>query len=378
MPIRIVKNFLALESASGIILFVMAVIAMLWANSPYAFVQQQFIDKFLFLINEGLMAVFFLVVGLELKRGYLSGQLSQISQVILSFIAAVGGMVVPALLYYWINYANPDALKGWSTPVATDIAFALGLLSLFGKRVPPALKLFLLVLAIFDDIGAILIIAFFYTGGLAYPFLFASIVCVLILLLLNRLSVQSLIPYLCVGVLLWLALLKSGIHPTIAGVLLALTLPDSAEHSPLHRLENTLHPWVAYVIMPLFALANAGFSLHTVTIESLTSTVVLGIAIGLFVGKQIGVFLFSGLLIKLRLAVLPEQTTWLQLYGVAILCGIGFTMSLFLGTLSFANENNYLGDVRLGVIIGSLLSGFSGAIVLLIAFTKYGSPIIKE
>jgi NhaA family Na+:H+ antiporter len=212
MPIRLVRSFLQLESASGIILFLTAIIAMIWANSPYAYIQQQFIDKFLFLINEVLMAVFFLIVGLELKRGYLSGQLSRFSQVILPFMAALGGMLVPAIIYYWINYPNPEMLKGWATPVATDIAFALGMLSLFGSRVPAALKLFLLVLAIFDDIGAILIIAFFYTGGLDYLFLSISIILCLILLLLNNLSVRSLLPYLFIGVLLWSSLFYSGIH----------------------------------------------------------------------------------------------------------------------------------------------------------------------
>lgn len=364
------KRFLQSESASGIILFLMAIIAMVWANSPLAFIQQQFIDKFIFFINEGLMALFFLIVGMEMKRGYLTGQLSRFSQVILPFTAALGGMIVPAFIYWGINYSHPETLRGWATPVATDIAFALGVLSLFGRRVPSGLKLFLLVLAIFDDIGAILIIAFYYNHGLSYSFLFISGLLFFTLFLLNRFYVRQLWLYLTIGALLWLSLLYAGIHPTVSGVLLALMIPDSETTSPLHRLENFLQPWVAYAIMPLFALANAGISLNGLHLNILTDVVVLGIALGLFIGKQLGVFLFSWGIIKLRFAKLPEKSTWFQLYGVAILCGIGFTMSLFLGTLSFASESRYLVEVRLGVIIGSLLSGFMGAGILMLAFPK--------
>ena len=371
-----IKKFLQLESAGGVVLFAMAILAMAWANSPFSFIHQQFIDQFLFSINDGLMAIFFLVVGLELKRGYLEGRLSKLSEVALPFFGALGGMLVPVLIYYWINVSDPEMLKGWSTPVATDIAFALGVLSLFGKRVPIALKLFLLALAIFDDVGAILIICLFYSAGISPLYLFYAAGLMVILLLLNRAYVRSLVPYLLIGMLLWSCLLHAGIHPTIAGVLLALTIPADKNHarSPLHYLESKLHVWVAFLIMPLFALANAGFSLHGLTFNDLTKNLVLGITLGLFIGKQIGVFLFSWILIKLKFARLPENSSWPELYGVAILCGIGFTMSLFLGTLSFPNEPASLTQVRLGVIMGSLLSGLMGAMVLFLALKKRNSP----
>jgi len=367
---QLFKRFLQMESASSILLFIIAVLALLWANSSLAFIQQQFIDKFLFFINEGLMALFFLTVGLEIKRGYLTGQLSRISQVLLPLVAAFGGMIVPALVYCGINYYHPETLRGWATPVATDIAFALGVLSLFGQRVPNTLKLFLLVLAIFDDIGAIFIIAVYYNHGLSYLFLTISGILLSILFLINHFSVRQLWPYLLLGAGLWLSLFYAGIHPTVAGFLLALMIPDGENVSPLHVLEDFLKPWVAYAIMPLFALANAGISLKGLHVNILTDVVVLGIALGLFVGKQLGVFIFSWTIIKLKLAKLPEKSSWAQLYGVAILCGIGFTMSLFLGTLSFANEGGYLVEVRIGVIIGSLLSGLIGASILMFAFPK--------
>lgn len=368
MSLQFIRRFLQLESAGGLVLFAVAIFAMILANSPFAIFHQHFIDKFLFIINDGLMALFFLVVGLELKRGYLEGQLSKLSEVILPFFAAFGGMVIPVIIYCWVNADNHYTLKGWATPVATDIAFALGVLSLFGQRVPVALKLFLLALAIFDDIGAIIIISLFYATHLSYLFLFFSLVWVVVLILLNHLSIRSLTPYLCTGLLLWLSLLYAGVHPTIAGVLLALTIPASRneENSPLHKLENALHFWVVFVIMPMFALANAGFPLHGLTIKDLGKEVVLGITLGLFLGKQIGVFLFSWVLIKLKFAKLPERVSWMQLYGVSLLCGIGFTMSLFLGTLSFPDDAAYLNQVRLGVITGSFISGLMGAIALFV------------
>ncbi len=367
-----IKRFLQLESAGGIILFIMAIIAMIWANSPFSHWHQQFIGKFLFLINDGLMTIFFLVVGLELKRGYLEGQLSRLSTVILPFFAALGGMLIPIMIYCWINMGNISTLRGWSIPVATDIAFALGVLSLFGKRVPVALKLFLLALAIFDDIGAILIISLFYSGGISLPFLLLSACCMLVLLTLNHQAVKSLSLYILSGGLLWLCLLFAGIHPTIAGVLLAFTIPSSTDHkhSPLHKLEKALHFWVAFIIMPLFALANAGFSLQGLSFAALLQPVVLGITLGLFLGKQLGVYIFSLLLIKLKFAKLPERCSWFQLYGIALLCGIGFTMSLFLGTLSFPHEETYLTQMRLGVFMGSFLSGLLGAVVLMICFRR--------
>lgn len=378
MRVSVLQKFLKLESASGIILFAMAVLAMIWANSPLAFIHQKFIDASLFFINEGLMAIFFLVVGLELKRGFLEGQFSRLSQILLPAAAALGGMIVPALIYLALNYSHPETVIGWATPVATDIAFALGVLSLFGRRVPIALKLFLLALAIFDDLGAILIIAFFYSSDLSALLLLLSVVLGLILGLFNVLSIRSLIPYLLVGVGLWFCLLHSGVNPTIAGVVLALTIPGAqgGRYSPLIYLEAKLHPWVAYLIMPLFALANAGFAMPEATDSLWFDSVVLGIALGLFIGKQMGVFSFSWLVIRLGWAKLPEKSSWLMLYGVALLCGIGFTMSLFLGTLAFENENIYLAEVRLGVIIGSILSSLAGAVILSVAFARKRSRIV--
>jgi len=372
--IPLIRKFLQLESGSAVVLFMAALLAMICANTPLSFMYQWFIETFLFSINEGLMSIFFLVVGLELKRGFLEGQLSHLSQVLLPLVAAIGGMIVPALIYGLVNYGNPVTLQGWATPVATDIAFALGVLSLFGKRVPASLKLFLLMLAIFDDVGAILIIAFFYTSNLSYLSLGIAGILVFILLIFNNLGMKQLFLYLLVGILLWACILHSGIHPTVAGVLLALVIPEDSNQaqSPLHRLENTLHPYVAYGIMPLFALANAGIPLKGLSLDILTDAVVVGIILGLFIGKQLGVFIFSWLLIQLGMAKLPKNSSWMSIYGVSLLCGIGFTMSLFLGTLSFENANNYLREVRLGVIIGSILSGLIGAIVLQMAFTESG------
>ena len=366
---NLVKKFLALESASGIVLFLMAVVAMIWANSPFAPQYQQFTQTFLVFINEELMAIFFLLVGLELKRNLLEGEGSPLSRLMLPLMAALGGMLIPALLYCAVNLGNPMTLKGWAIPTATDIAFALGVLSLFNKRVPEWLKVFLLALAIFDDIGAILIIAVFFSHQLSYFMLFQALILVLGLCLLNRLKVKNLLPYLLIGVLLWVCLHHAGVHPTIAGVMLGFTIPNRVDHSasPLKRLETLLHPWVAFIIMPLFALANAGVSLAGISTPILLDVVVIGIVLGLFVGKQIGVLGFTWLMVRFGIAKKPDNVSWLALYGVAVLCGIGFTMSLFLGTLSFQN-GNYLTEVRLGVIFGSLLSGLVGASLLMAAF----------
>lgn len=364
---KTLREFLEAESSSGMILLVAAALSMIWVNSPLAFIHQQFIDTFLFTINDGLMAFFFLMVGLELKRGILYGPLSQPSQVILPAVAAIGGMLVPACIYCMLNIDKPTALQGWATPVATDIAFGLGVLTLFGKRVPMALKLFLLVLAIFDDIGAIVIIAVFYSKTLSYPFLILSGIITLLLYGYRSFGVRTLAPYLLTGVLLWLSLLHSGVHPTLTGVLVALSIPmEGAREASLgHRLERWLSPYAAFVIMPLFALANAGFTFSGVKQGILQDTVVLGIVCGLFFGKQIGVMGCSWLMIRCKVAKLPEHTSWLALYGIALLCGIGFTMSLFLGTLSFEEIGGaYLAEVRMGVIIGSILSGVTGAMVL--------------
>lgn len=369
---QLLKQFLTLESSSGIFLFVAAILAMILANSPLEPLYQHAVDSSLFIVNDGLMAVFFLVVGLELKRGFIEGRLSEFSQIALPLFAAVGGMLMPALIYYFINADNANTLVAWATPVATDIAFALGVLSLFGQRIPPGLKLFLLALAIFDDLGAIIIITFFYAAKLSYLYLIFSAALVLLLYMLNVYKVRKLMPYLLVGPFLWFCLLKAGIHPTIGGVLLALFIPATAYYgsSAALRLEKALHPWVAFGVMPLFALVNAGFSWQELSLNTLTSVLVLGIALGLFVGKQVGVFGFAWLLVRAGLAKLPKKTTWLEVYGVALLCGIGFTMSLFLGTLSFHNNSAYLSEVRVGVIIGSVLSGLVGAFVLHIAYAR--------
>lgn len=370
---KLLQQFLTFEPSSGIILFIAAIIAMIWANSGLVQWQQQFVHTFLFAINDGLMAIFFLLVGLELKRGYLSGQLTSLSAVMLPAMTALGGMLVPAIIYILVNYHEPVALRGWSTPVATDVAFAVTVLTFFGKRVPQQLKLFLLALAIFDDIGAIVIIAVFYSAGLAYEFLLLGVLVFLLLCGLNRLAVRHLAPYLLLGGLLWWCLWQGGVHPTIAGVLLACTIPGRAGKgvAPLQRLERGLHPYVAFLIMPLFALANAGFSWQGVSWDSVMQPVVLGIVLGLFVGKQVGVLGFAWCLMQFRRIRMPENTSWLALYGVALLCGIGFTMSLFLGTLSFQYDDiKYLDEVRLGVILGSALSACVGFMVLTAAFAK--------
>lgn len=370
MPIILINRFLKFESASGIVLFAMAIISMVWANSSYAGLQQVFIEKYLFWINEGLMAIFFLLVGLELKRAFLDGQLSTPAQILMPAVAALGGMLVPAIIYLLFNFHNPVTIRGWATPTATDIAFALGVLSLFGKRIPAGLKLFLLALAIYDDLGAIIIIAFFYSKGLSYIWLTEASLLLIVLFLLNYYNVRLLFLYFALGIALWFCLLHSGIHPTIAGFLLALFIPDGwrirrRTNSPLHHLEKALNPWVAFIILPLFALANTGFSLSDVSLSNLMEPIVLGIIFGLFLGKQLGVFGFTWCLIRsLNHAKLPDRSTWLMLYGVALICGIGFTMSLFLGTLAFTPDKEFLADVRMGVMIGSLLSGITGALVL--------------
>lgn len=365
MPLRALKDFFQLEAASSVILLLATLLSLIWVNSPLEVLHQRFIHKSLFIINDGLMTLFFVIVGLELKKGYLNGQLKRFSQIMLPLSSAIGGMLVPALIYYAINYSQPITAKGWAIPVATDIAFALAVLTFFGRQLPQSLKLFLLALAIFDDIGAILIIALFYSNDISFLYLILSGIAVLGLLVCNRCSVQSLIPYVLLGCLLWFFLLYAGIHPTIGGVIFALILPEKDPSSLLvTQVETALHPWVAYLIMPLFALANAGVSFHKISLESFFDPVTVGIVLGLFIGKQIGVMLFAFLTIKLKLAPFPKHTTWRQLYGVALLCGIGFTMSLFLGTLSFESHPMYLAEVRLGVLLGSLFSGILGAFVL--------------
>ncbi|MEO8402094.1 MAG: Na+/H+ antiporter NhaA [Gammaproteobacteria bacterium] len=383
MQLTTIRKFLKLESASGLILFVAAVMALLISNSPFAHFYQTFVQlpiklhfgdwhsdaSLLFWVNDGLMTLFFLLVGLELKREFLMGELAKKESVILPGIAALGGMLVPAMIYAVINFHHPESLRGWAIPVATDIAFALGVLSLFGKRVPLGLKLFLMALAIFDDVGAIIIIAVFHTASVSYIALLLVGLAMMSLWLLNRCGVRLLWPFLLVGFLLWVCVLKTGVHPTLAGVLLAFFIPLRETTKPLQRLENHLHPWAAYLVMPLFAFVNAGLSFQGMTISSLGDVVPLGIIAGLFLGKQLGVFGFSWMIIKLGFARLPADTSWQDLYGTAVLCGIGFTMSLFLGTLAFEYENpGYMVKVRLGVLLGSLLSGVIGASILFMTF----------
>ena len=319
-------------------------------------------------INDGLMAVFFLLVGLELKREIMEGQLSELNQVALPALGALGGMVAPALIYTWFNWGDEVALKGWAIPAATDIAFALAILAMLGRRVPLSLRVFLVSIAIFDDLGAIIMIALFYTSDLSLEALATAAVCLPVLLVLNRRGVLERAPYLMIGMLMWAAVLKSGVHATIAGVVLAFFIPlrdSKVQNSPLHELEHDLHTAVAFGILPLFAFANAGISLSGVSWDYLLHPVPLGIFAGLFVGKQLGVFTFCWLGIKLGWARFPEGLTWRHLYGTSLLCGVGFTMSFFIGSLAFESTGvNLLFDERLGIIAGSLLSGLCGYLVL--------------
>ncbi|CDK99373.1 Na(+)/H(+) antiporter nhaA [Magnetospirillum gryphiswaldense MSR-1 v2] len=365
--------FLRLESAGGIILVATMLLALVAVNSPLAMLYQGLLDArviigfgplvidkaFLLWINDGLMAVFFLLVALEIKREVLEGELSTPQQIALPAFAAVGGMAVPALLYAGFTWHDPLALRGWAIPSATDIAFSLGVLSLLGRRVPLSLRIFLTALAIIDDLGAILIIAFFYSHDLSVAALGGGGAAVAVLILFNRYRVVRLTPYLLVGAVLWVCLLKSGIHATIAGVVVGLCIPLRGAGAPLHRLEHGLHPWVAYGILPLFAFANSGLSFAGMNVAALVDPVFLGIAVGLFVGKQVGVFGLSWLAIRLRLGAMPTGATWRQMYGVCILTGIGFTMSLFIGGLAFP-DGNAMVETKLGVIAGSVASALTG------------------
>jgi len=385
-PARLVaalQEFLRLESAGGILLVIAAAAAMLLMNSPLAELYTAFLElpvairfgefeifkPLLLWINDGLMAVFFFLVGLELKREFIEGHLSRSDQAILPAIAAVGGMIVPAGIYAFFNWHDDVTLHGWAIPSATDIAFALGVLMLFGKRVPTALKIFLLTLAILDDLGAIVIIAMFYTSDLSISSLVTALVALAVLITMNRRGVVAVAAYVLVGLVMWASVLKSGVHATLAGVALAFTIPlrdpGNPKRSPLRELEHDLHPSVAYVILPLFAFANSGVPLAGVTLGTLFNPVPLGIAAGLFVGKPIGVLAASWITIRLRLATLPADVNWTQLYGVSLLCGIGFTMSLFIGSLAFQSAGpEHAPEVRLGILLGSLLSAVAGYAVL--------------
>lgn len=371
------NRFCAAEAAGGVVLMVAAAIALIVANSPLA--DGYFASLYWYVgglslghwINDGLMAIFFLLVGLEIKREMAVGQLASWGDRALPGLAALGGMLVPALLYALVNRHDAQTLAGWAIPAATDIAFALGVLSLLGSRVPASLKVFLSALAILDDLGAVLIIALFYTSDLSTTMLLAAAGLVAVLFLLNRLKVTALLPYLLVGALLWFCMLRSGIHATLAGVILALFIPlgdtEADDASPLLRLESALHPWVAFLIVPLFGFANAGVSLAGMSPANLLDPVPLGVTLGLFLGKQVGITLMAVLAIRSGLARLPEGASWLQLYGVALLCGIGFTMSLFIGALAFPGAPFLVDEVKIGVLLGSLLSALAGIAVLLLA-----------
>tara|TARA_B100000029_G_scaffold498284_1_gene566881 strand:+ start:603 stop:1775 length:1173 start_codon:yes stop_codon:yes gene_type:complete len=376
--------FFKLEAASGLILLIAAIIALLLSNTNLSVFYFEILNKHILIgtenfgldlsvlhwINDALMAIFFFIVTLEIKREFIQGELSKPKQALLPIIGAVGGMAVPALIYIIINYDTGYTLKGWAIPSATDIAFSIGVLSLLGSRIPISLKVFLTALAIIDDLGAIIIIAFFYSSELQYTYLIFMLLSFVVLMILNKIGVKKFTPYLLVGLFLWYFTHGSGIHSTISGVLLATTIPhkNSIEgESLLMKLEHTLSPYVAFGIMPLFALANAGVSLEGVSINTMLEPVPLGILCGLFFGKQIGVFLFSYLSVKLKLAEMPSNSNWIKFYGVGILTGIGFTMSLFVGNLAFVDHFNEMDGVKIGVLVGSFLSATIGYFALLIS-----------
>ena len=381
------KWFFKLEAASGLILLISAIIALIISNSSYSEIYFNTLNEYLFIginnfglklsvihwINDALMAVFFFFVTLEIKREFIQGELSNIKQAMLPIIGAIGGMLVPALIYIYINFGDTITLNGWAIPSATDIAFSLGVLSLLGSRVPLSLKVFLTALAIIDDLGAIVIIALFYSGDLSVKYLSLMLLAFIILLVLNKFNVKKFIPYLVIGILLWDFTHNSGIHATIAGVLLATAIPHrkkEKDFSLLVKIEHSISPYVAFGIMPLFAFANAGVSLEGLSFASLLDKVPLGILLGLFVGKQLGVFIFSYLAIKLKIAQMPNNSNWFNFYGVGVLTGIGFTMSLFVGNLAFAENLQYIDGVKIGVLTGSLLSTLVGYFLILLTPNK--------
>ena len=381
------KWFFKLEAASGLVLLFAAIIALIISNSNLSELYFSTLDKYIFIginnlglklsalhwINDALMAIFFFFVTLEIKREFLQGELSNIKQALLPIIAAVGGMLVPALFYVFINLGDSETLNGWAIPSATDIAFSLGVLSLLGKRVPLSLKVFLTALAIIDDLGAIVIIALFYSGDLSVKYLSLMLLAFITLLVINKFDIKKFIPYLIVGVFLWDFTHNSGIHATIAGVLLAMTIPHrkkEKDFSLLIKVEHAISPYVAFGIMPLFAFANAGVSLEGLSLNSLLDKVPLGIVLGLFFGKQLGVFVFSYISIKTKIAQMPNNSNWYNFYGVGVLTGIGFTMSLFVGNLAFVDNMQYMDGVKIGVLTGSLLSTLFGYFLILLTPNK--------
>ena len=376
--------FFKLEAASGLVLLFAAILALYISNSNFSELYFSTLNKYLFIgindiglklsvihwINDALMAIFFFFVTLEIKREFLQGELSNIKQAMLPIVGAVGGMLVPALIYVYINFGDPETLNGWAIPSATDIAFSLGVLSLLGKRVPISLKVFLTALAIIDDLGAILIIALFYSGDLNIKYLLLMLISFIALLLVNKFNIKKFFPYLLIGIFLWDFTHNSGIHATIAGVLLAMTIPHrkkEKDFSLLIKIEHAISPYVAFGIMPLFAFANAGVSLEGLSLSTLMDKVPLGIVLGLFIGKQLGVFVFSYVSIKLKIAQIPTNANWFNFYGVGILTGIGFTMSLFVGNLAFVENVQYIDGVKIGVLAGSLLSTLAGYILILLS-----------
>jgi len=376
-----VADFMKLESAGGILLLLAAILAMLIANSPLSDFYGSLLDTtvavqvgalainkpLLLWVNDGLMAVFFFLIGLEIKREIMEGELSSFSQVVLPGMGALGGMVVPAAIYAWLNWGDSVALDGWAIPVATDIAFALALLGVFGSRVPTALKVFLLTLAIFDDLAAIVIIALFYSGDLSLGALLTGAVAIVVAVMMNRMGITRTSSYILLGIVLWVAVLKSGVHATLAGVLIAFCIPMRDEHgkSPLRDLEHDLHGPVVFAILPIFAFANAGLSLAGMSIDNLTHPVTMGVIAGLLIGKPLGVLLFVGLAVSLRFAKLPRNVDYRQLLGVAFACGIGFTMSLFIAGLAFEHgSGDYFSGDRLGILVGSVLSALAAYVFL--------------
>jgi len=381
------KWFFKLEAASGLVLLIAAILALILSNTTLNSFYFDILNTHLIIgtknfglnlsilhwINDALMAIFFFVVTLEIKREFIQGELSKPKQALLPIIAAIGGMVVPALIYIIINFKTGYSLRGWAIPSATDIAFSIGVLSLLGTRIPISLKVFLTALAIIDDLGAIIIIAFFYSNELQFNYLILLLSAFIFLILLNKYGIKIFTPYIIIGVFLWFFTYKSGIHSTISGVLLAITIPHKSQkkgNSLLLKLEHFLSPYVAFLIMPLFALANAGVNLKGFSLNSMLAPIPLGIICGLFFGKQIGVFVFSYISIKLKLAEMPSNSNWLKFYGVGILTGIGFTMSLFVGNLAFVDYIGNLDGVKIGVLVGSFLSATIGYIILVVATNK--------
>lgn len=376
----IIRQFLKLEAASGVLLIIAAILALIMANTPLQGIYQQFlnipivvkisvldIDKpFLLWINDGLMAIFFLVVGLEVKRELIEGSLAGRDKAIFPAVAAVGGMLLPALVYLFFNANDEIARQGWAIPAATDIAFALGIMALLGKRVPTELKVFLLALAIIDDLGVIIIIALFYTKSVSIMALGLAMLSLLALIWMNWRKVENTSAYLVVGIILWVCILKSGIHATLAGVIVGFLIPlkGGQNNSPSEQLEHLLHPWVAYLILPLFAFANAGIQLDGVTPTNLASALPIGVALGLLIGKPTGIFLFSWLALKLGVAKLPAKINLKQIFAVSVLCGIGFTMSIFIASLAFEGLDNFSTYARLGILIGSTLAAILGLLLL--------------